>query len=49
MREPGAWVLGEGNICCLTTDHHLRGDLTATEMELLVEMIEKARKVGIAH
>lgn len=49
VREPGAWVLGEGNICCLTTDHHLRGDLTAAERELLGEMIKQARKAGIAH
>lgn len=49
VREPGAWVLGDGNMCCLTTDHHLKGDLTAAEKELLNEMIKQARSVGIAH
>ncbi|KUI73433.1 Putative alpha-1,3-mannosyltransferase MNN14 [Cytospora mali] len=48
VREPGAWVLGEGNMCCLTTDNHLRGDLTVAEKELLNEMIKQAKKVGIA-
>ncbi|ROW10524.1 hypothetical protein VMCG_02137 [Cytospora schulzeri] len=49
VREPGAWVLGEGNICCLTTDYRLKGDLTAAHRELLGEMIKHARKAGIAH
>lgn len=49
IREPGAWILGDGNICCLTTDNHLKGDLTAEEKELIGEMIKQARKAGIAH
>lgn len=48
VREPGAWVLGDGNMCCLTTDAHLRGDLTPEERGLLGEIVEQARKVGVA-
>lgn len=49
IREPGAWFLGEGNMCCLTTDNHLKGDLTGAEKELLNEMFKQARIVGIGH
>ncbi|KAJ0123197.1 lpha-mannosyltransferase [Diaporthe amygdali] len=48
IREPGAWILGDGNMCCLTTDHHLYGILTPAEKDLLEEMITVARKNGIA-
>lgn len=48
VREPGAWILGEGNMCCLTTDNHLYGLLTAAEKELIDEMIAQARSMGIA-
>ena len=48
VREPGAWILGEGNMCCLTTDNHLYGVLTAAEKELIDEMIAQARRMGIA-
>ncbi|KAK7739009.1 hypothetical protein SLS53_005905 [Cytospora paraplurivora] len=48
VREPGAWVLEDGNMCCLTTDNHLRGELTVEQKELLSEIVEQARKVGVA-
>lgn len=48
IREPGAWILGDGNMCCLTTDHHLYGVLTAAEKDLIDEMIVQARKMGVA-
>lgn len=48
IREPGAWFLGEANMCCLTTDNHLKGDLTEREKALLDSMVTQARKVGIA-
>lgn len=48
VREPGAWILGEGNMCCLTTDNHLYGVLTSEEKELIDEMIAQARRMGIA-
>lgn len=48
IREPGAWFLGEANMCCLTTDNHLKGDLTERERALLDSMVAQARKVGIA-
>lgn len=48
VREPGAWILGEGNMCCLTTDNHLYGVLTPAEKELVDEMIAQARRMGIA-
>jgi alpha 1,3-mannosyltransferase len=48
VREPGAWILGEGNMCCLTTDNHLYGILTPAEKELMDEIIAQARRVGIA-
>ncbi|KAL1876299.1 hypothetical protein Daus18300_002927 [Diaporthe australafricana] len=48
VREPGAWILGDGNMCCLTTDHHLYGYLTAAEKDLIEEMIVQARKMGVA-
>lgn len=48
VREPGAWILGEGNMCCLTTDNHLYGVLTTAEKDLVDEMIAQARRMGIA-
>lgn len=48
VREPGAWILGEGNMCCLTTDNHLYGVLTPAEKELIGVMVEQARRMGIA-
>lgn len=49
IREPGAWFLGEANMCCLTTDHHLKGDLSAQEKALLDAMVKQAKQVGIAN
>lgn len=48
IREPGAWFLGEANMCCLTTDYHLKGDLSIQDRALLDMMVNQARKVGIA-
>lgn len=48
VREPGAWILGEGNMCCLTTDNHLYGVLTPEEKELVDEMIAQAKRMGVA-
>ena len=48
VREPGAWILGDGNMCCLTTDNHLYGVLTPAEKELVDEMVAQARRMGIA-
>lgn len=48
VREPGAWILGEGNMCCLTTDNHLYGMLTTAEKGLIDEMIAQAGRMGIA-
>ncbi|POS80145.1 alpha-1,3-mannosyltransferase [Diaporthe helianthi] len=48
VREPGAWILGEGNMCCLTTDNHLYGMLTTAEKDLMGMMIAQARRMGIA-
>lgn len=48
VREPGAWVLGDGNMCCLTTDNHLYGVLTPAEKALMDEIIAQARRMGIA-
>lgn len=48
IREPGAWFLGEANMCCLTTDNHLKGDLSVKDRALLDSMVAQARKVGIA-
>lgn len=49
IREPGAWFLGDANMCCLTTDSHLKGALSAQEKDLLDAMITQAKKVGIAN
>ncbi|KAF3765259.1 family 71 glycosyltransferase [Cryphonectria parasitica EP155] len=48
IREPGAWFLGDANMCCLTTDHHLKGELSTQEKDLLADMVKQARKIGIA-
>lgn len=48
IREPGAWFLGEANMCCLTSDRHLRHELSAQDRALMDDMVEQARKVGIA-
>lgn len=48
IREPGAWFLGEANMCCLTSDRHLRHELSAQHRALMDEMVAQARKVGIA-
>lgn len=48
IREPGAWFLGEANMCCLTSDTNLQGALSARERELLDAMVAQARKIGIA-
>lgn len=49
IREPGAWFLGDANMCCLTSDHHLKGNLSPTETALLDAMVARAKKVGIAN
>lgn len=49
IREPGAWFLGDANMCCLTTDHHLQGELSTAEKNLLDAMVAQAKKVGIAN
>lgn len=49
IREPGAWFLGDANMCCLTSDHHLQGELSPTEKGLLDAMVAQAKKVGIAN
>lgn len=49
IREPGAWFLGDANMCCLTSDHHLKGDLSPAEKGLLDAMVAQAKKVGIAN
>lgn len=45
VREPGAWQLEESNMCCLTTDNHLKRDFTEDEKEVLNMMVEQAREV----
>ena len=47
IREPGAWQLEESNMCCLTTDAHLKRDFSADEKEILEMMINQAREVGV--
>lgn len=49
IREPGAWFLGEANMCCLTTDENMKSELSPREKELLDAMVKQARKVGIAN
>ncbi|KAJ4406623.1 hypothetical protein N0V82_010089 [Gnomoniopsis sp. IMI 355080] len=49
IREPGAWFLGDANMCCLTSDHHLQGELSPREKGLLDAMVAQAKKVGIAN
>lgn len=49
IREPGAWFLGDANMCCLTTDSHLKGALSSKERGLLDAMVAQAKKVGIAN
>lgn len=49
VREPGAWFLGEANMCCLTSDEGLKAPLSARDMALMEAMVDQARKVGIAH
>ncbi|CAN8100717.1 unnamed protein product [Discula destructiva] len=49
IREPGAWFLGDANMCCLTSDSHLKEALSANEMRLLDAMVSQAKKVGIAN
>lgn len=49
IREPGAWFLGDANMCCLTSDHHLKGELSSREKGLLDAMVAQAKKVGIAN
>lgn len=49
IRHPGAWFLGEANMCCLTSDTHLKGELSEKDKALMADMIKLARKVGIAN
>ncbi|KAL2416804.1 hypothetical protein ABEF95_005143 [Exophiala dermatitidis] len=48
VRDPGAWQLEESNMCCLTTDPHLKREFTAEEKAILDMMIKQAREVGIS-
>ena len=47
IREPGAWQLEESNMCCLTTDIHLKRDFTSEDKAILEMMINQAREVGV--
>lgn len=49
IREPGAWFLGDANVCCLTSDSHLKGELSMQDKGLLDAMVAQAKKVGIAN
>lgn len=49
MREPGAWFLGEANMCCLTSDTDLKAPLSPKDMALMDAMVQQAKKVGIAN
>lgn len=49
VREPGAWLLGEANMCCLTSDAHLKAALSPRDKALMDDMVKQAKKVGIAN
>jgi hypothetical protein len=44
IREPGAWQLGENNLCCLTSDHVF--DFSRAEKDVLQMIIDIGRHVG---
>lgn len=49
LREPGAWFLGDANMCCLTSDHELLAELSQKDKDLLDAIVMRAKKVGIAN
>jgi hypothetical protein len=46
MREPTAWQLSEGNVCCLTSDPELRREISPEDAAFLEWLKEKAIEVS---